>query len=135
MERVDDQETRIDNQLANLLHGGHPIAGDHEQRVVALHELIILYNATQAAGWTRHTGDWDWEVTITWNGQRKSGYSFSLTEVRLDDLEHFTAAVNFNQIKTITLEGDTSTEESESDEEFTLTIPVDEITNVHWEWM
>jgi hypothetical protein len=57
--------TRFDYALRDLLVGDHDLTQlDHEQRVIFIAELIEVLKAVEACGWQRHTGDWDWFISI-----------------------------------------------------------------------
>ena len=56
---------RFDYALRDLLIGDHDLTNlDHEHKVILIAELIEVQKAVEACGWHRHTGDWDWFVTI-----------------------------------------------------------------------
>jgi hypothetical protein len=126
-------DNRIDYKLADLLHGDHPIEGDHMQRVVELHELMILHEATEKAGWTRHTGDWDWGATVTMKDGEKIGDTIWSIDFVLPEgvkLEDFTGSVDYKEVSEVRLEGQTGGEDIE---DINRDVLIDSITNVYWE--
>lgn len=127
-------DNRLDKRLADILHGDHPIEGDHMQRVVEIAELIELNHAVDRMGWHRHTGDWDWGATITTTysvvGDTVWAIEFILPEgMKPDD---FTACVRYDKVTHIHVEGQGW---GKDEEPFDINedIAIDDITNIYWE--
>lgn len=123
----------MDYRLAQALNDVHLIEGDHEQRVIELAELMILHDAVDKAGWARHTGDWDWGVTVTMIGGQAHTEGQSITFA--DKPEQFTACVDHAKVTHISLNGyhsdDIPADQQGSD--FTLSLPINHIESIRYE--
>lgn len=155
-----DLAVTLDKSLANLLNGefdlryedqhyeGHGLDGQHfhhviparQWKLVALANLRALFDATLAAGWNTHTGDWDWQVTFTladgtefentnqpWNFAKAPGEVVPFEEVtacvHVDELEY----VAFTAVPVLDGEPDYSGGEIEK------FLPVDDIVSIYIE--
>jgi hypothetical protein len=129
-------DNRLDKRLADLLHGDHPIQGDHMQKVVEIAELIELEKAVERAGWHRHTGDWDWGAYIM-TDDREYSLAWSIGFVFPDTIkpEAFTASVDYDQVQLIHVEGLTWNDDEDANDELSEDIWIDSITNIRWEEM
>lgn len=108
---VDDR--RLDRKLSDLVCGEHDLTifnhnrADHrELLVVYLEELRLTFEALLAAGWARHTSDWDFQILVTTKDGKQyedynSPYSFWVTpylEKEFEKSKIFTACVDYKEV-------------------------------------
>jgi hypothetical protein len=131
-------DNRLDKRLADILHGDHPIQGDHQQKVVEIAELIDLESAVNSMGNHRHTGDWDWgaEVTLA-DGEKIGDTIWSIEFVFPDEVglrrDTFTACADADKVTHIHVEGLHWDEDKDENTDINADLPIDEITNIYWE--
>lgn len=121
----ESQPTRFDYALRDLLVGDHDLSQlDHEGRVILIAELIETQKAAEACGWHRHTGDWDWFVTIN----KVEGTNLEL----ITSKDFFVACVDHASITTVRLCG-THDLDVESNYPETVDFNIDDLTTIYVE--
>jgi hypothetical protein len=122
---------RIDYKLAEILNGEHQIEGTHEERVVYIEELIILYTATIDAGWARHTGDWDWAAFVTMSDGEVIEEVMTLNFA--DRPEHLTATVQHDKVTHLELYGVDYGADEVNGKEYNRHVAINQVTMIRWE--